>query len=66
MILLWGMNIYEFKFLYYFIFVYEIIFVFCIMGLLWMKNERFGNGKNISIFLIVEGFVYIIILFVSE
>ena len=36
------------------------------MGLLWMKNERLGNGKNISIFLIVEGFAQIIISLVSE
>ena len=62
----WGMNIYESKFLYHPIFVYEIILAFCIMGLLWMKNERLGNGKNISIFLIVEGFAHIIISLVSE
>ncbi|MBY0035301.1 prolipoprotein diacylglyceryl transferase [Bacillus cereus] len=62
----WGMNIYESKFLYHPIFVYEIILNLCIMGLLWMKNERIGNGKNISIFLIVEGFAQIIISLVSE
>ncbi|WP_141539117.1 prolipoprotein diacylglyceryl transferase family protein [Bacillus cereus] len=62
----WGMNIYESKFLYHSIFVYEIILALCIMGLLWMKNERLGNGKNISIFLIVEGFAQIIISLVSE
>ncbi|WIL50098.1 prolipoprotein diacylglyceryl transferase [Bacillus bombysepticus] len=62
----WGMNIYESKFLYHPIFVYEIILNLCIMGLLWMKNERLGNGKNISIFLIVEGFAQIIISLVSE
>ncbi|PGU12567.1 diacylglyceryl transferase [Bacillus cereus] len=62
----WGMNIYESKFLYHPIFVYEIILALCIMGLLWMKNERLGNGKNISIFLIVEGFAQIIISLVSE
>ncbi|ETT79533.1 MULTISPECIES: prolipoprotein diacylglyceryl transferase family protein [Bacillus] len=62
----WGMNIYESKFLYHPIFVYEIILALCIMGLLWMKNERLGNGKNISIFLIVEGFAHIIISLVSE
>ncbi|MEC2479435.1 prolipoprotein diacylglyceryl transferase, partial [Bacillus cereus] len=62
----WGMNIYESKFWYHPIFVYEIILNLCIMGLLWMKNERIGNGKNISIFLIVEGFAQIIISLVSE
>lgn len=65
-ILPWGINIYESKFLYHPIFVYEIILALCIMGLLWMKNERLGNGKNISIFLIVEGFAQIIISLVSE
>ena len=62
----WGMNIYESKFLYHPIFVYEIILALCIMGLLWMKNERLGNGKNISVFLIIEGFAHIIISLVSE
>lgn len=57
----WGMKIYESKLLYHPIFVYEIILALCIMGLLWMKNER-----NISIFLIVEGFAHIIISLVSE
>ncbi|WP_166702419.1 prolipoprotein diacylglyceryl transferase family protein [Bacillus albus] len=64
--LLWGVKIYESKFLYHPIFVYEIILALCIMGLLWRKNERLGNGKNISIFLIVEGFAQIIISLVSE
>ncbi|KMN68033.1 diacylglyceryl transferase [Bacillus cereus] len=62
----WGMKIYESKLLYHPIFVYEIILALCIMGLLWMKNERLGNGRNISIFLIVEGFAHIIIPLVSE
>ena len=31
-----------------------------------MKNERIGNGKNISVFLIIEGFAHIIISFISE
>ncbi|MHC2833579.1 prolipoprotein diacylglyceryl transferase family protein [Bacillus sp. F9_6S_D1_P_5] len=62
----WGVKIYESKFLYHPIFVYEIILALCIMGLLWMKNERLGNGKNISIFLIVEGIAHIIISFISE
>ncbi|PKJ55924.1 prolipoprotein diacylglyceryl transferase family protein [Bacillus sp. SN10] len=62
----WGMKIYESKFLYHPIFAYEIILALCIMGLLWMKNERLGNGKNISVFLIVEGFAHIIISLVSE
>ncbi|MDJ1476943.1 prolipoprotein diacylglyceryl transferase [Bacillus sp. LS15-K4] len=62
----WGMKIYESKFLYHPIFAYEIIFALCIMGLLWMKDERLGNGKNISVFLIVEGFAHIIISLVSE
>lgn len=31
-----------------------------------MKNERLGNGKNISVFLIIEGFAHIIISLVSE
>lgn len=62
----WGVKIYESKFLYHPIFVYEIILALCVMGLLWMKNERLGNGKNISIFLIVEGFAQIIISLVSE
>ncbi|MBJ3792173.1 prolipoprotein diacylglyceryl transferase, partial [Bacillus sp. OA1] len=62
----WGMKIYESKLLYHPIFVYEIILALCIMGLLWMKNERLGNGKNISVFLIVEGFAHIIISLVSE
>ena len=62
----WGVKIYESKFLYHPIFVYEIILALCIMGLLWRKNERLGNGKNISIFLIIEGFAHIIISLVSE
>ncbi|MGN5648543.1 prolipoprotein diacylglyceryl transferase family protein [Bacillus sp. Brlt_9] len=62
----WGVKIYESKFLYHPIFVYEIILAFCIMGLLWMKNERLGNGKNISVFLIVEGVAHIIISLISE
>ncbi|MDA1665284.1 prolipoprotein diacylglyceryl transferase [Bacillus cereus] len=62
----WGMNIYESKLLYHPIFVYEIILALCIMGLLWMKNERLGNGKNISVFLIVEGSSHIIISIISE
>ena len=62
----WGVKIYESKFLYHPIFVYEISLALCIMGLLWMKNERLGNGKNISVFLIVEGFAQIIISLVSE
>ena len=62
----WGMKIYESKFLYHPIFAYEIILALCIMCLLWMKNERLGNGKNISVFLIVEGFAHIIISLVSE
>jgi len=62
----WGVKVYESKFLYHPIFAYEIILALCILGLLWMKNERLGNGKNISIFLIVEGFAHIIISFISE
>ncbi|WP_436864256.1 prolipoprotein diacylglyceryl transferase family protein [Bacillus fungorum] len=62
----WGMKIYESKFLYHPIFAYEIILALCIMGLLWIKNERIGNGKNISVFLIIEGFAHIIISFISE
>ncbi|AVP44082.1 diacylglyceryl transferase [Bacillus cereus] len=62
----WGMKIYESKLLYHPIFVYEISLALCIMGLLWMKNERLGNGKNISVFLIIEGFAHIIISLVSE
>ncbi|MES5847187.1 MULTISPECIES: prolipoprotein diacylglyceryl transferase family protein [unclassified Bacillus cereus group] len=62
----WGMKIYESKFLYHPIFAYEIILALCIMCLLWMKNERLGNGKNISVFLIVEGFAHIIISLISE
>ncbi|TKH19353.1 diacylglyceryl transferase [Bacillus wiedmannii] len=62
----WGMKIYESKFLYHPIFAYEIILALCIIGLLWMKNERMGNGKNISVFLIIEGFAHIIITLVSE
>ncbi|PES97216.1 diacylglyceryl transferase [Bacillus cereus] len=62
----WGMKIYESKFSYHPIFVYEIILAFCIIGLLWMRNEELGNGKNISVFLIVEGFAHIIISLISE
>ncbi|MBP3970582.1 prolipoprotein diacylglyceryl transferase [Bacillus sp. WL1] len=62
----WGVKIYESKFLYHPIFVYEIILALCILGLLWMKNERIGNGKNISVFLIVEGVAHIIISLISE
>ncbi|MBJ8057619.1 prolipoprotein diacylglyceryl transferase [Bacillus cereus] len=62
----WGMKIYESKFLYHPIFAYEIILALCIIGLLWMKDERLGNGKNISVFLIIEGFAHIIISLVSE
>ncbi|MEK0220513.1 prolipoprotein diacylglyceryl transferase family protein [Bacillus proteolyticus] len=62
----WGVKIYESKFLYHPIFVYEIILALCIMGLLWVKNERLGNGKNISVFLIIEGVAHIIISLISE
>ncbi|MBE7103307.1 diacylglyceryl transferase [Bacillus cereus] len=62
----WGMKIYESKFLYHPIFLYEIILALCVIGLLWMKNERLGNGKNISGFLIIEGIAYIIISLISE
>ncbi|CAM3960757.1 prolipoprotein diacylglyceryl transferase family protein [Bacillus sp. GX] len=62
----WGVKIYESKFLYHPIFVYEIILSLCILGLLWLKNERLGNGKNISVFLIVEGVAHIIISLISE
>ncbi|SME38241.1 prolipoprotein diacylglyceryl transferase [Bacillus mobilis] len=62
----WGVKIYESKFSYHPIFAYEIILALCILGLLWMKNERLGNGKNISAFLIIEGFAHIIISLVSE
>ncbi|MBE7121801.1 prolipoprotein diacylglyceryl transferase family protein [Bacillus cereus] len=62
----WGMKIYESKFLYHPIFVYEIILALCVIGLLWMKNERLGNGKNISGFLIIEGIAHIIISLISE
>ncbi|MBJ8103117.1 MULTISPECIES: prolipoprotein diacylglyceryl transferase family protein [Bacillus cereus group] len=62
----WGVKIYESKFLYHPIFVYEIILALCIMGLLWVKNERLGNGKNISVFLIIEGVTHIIISLISE
>jgi hypothetical protein len=62
----WGMKIYESKFLYHPIFVYEIILALCVIGLLWMKNERLGNGKNISGFLIFEGIAHIIISLISE
>lgn len=62
----WGMKIYESKFLYHPVFVYEIILALCIMGWLWMKNERLGNGKNISVFLIFEGITHIIISLISE
>ncbi|MCU7663043.1 prolipoprotein diacylglyceryl transferase family protein [Bacillus thuringiensis] len=62
----WGMKIYESKLLYHPIFVYEIILALCIMGLLWMKNERLGNGKNISLFLIIVGSSHIIISIISE
>lgn len=60
------MKVYESNFLYHPIFAYEIILALCIVGLLWMKNERLGNGKNISVFLIIEGFAHIIISLVSE
>ncbi|HHK5614216.1 TPA: prolipoprotein diacylglyceryl transferase family protein [Bacillus paranthracis] len=62
----WGVKVYESNFLYHPIFVYEIILALCIVGLLWRKNERLGNGKNISVFLIIEGFAHIIISLVSE
>ena len=62
----WGVKVCESNFLYYPLFVYEIILALCIVGLLWMKNERLGNGKNISVFLIIEGFAHIIISLVSE
>ncbi|MDA1744251.1 prolipoprotein diacylglyceryl transferase [Bacillus paranthracis] len=62
----WGVKVYESNFLYHPIFIYEIILALCIVGLLWMKNERLGNRKNISVFLIIEGFAHIIISLVSE
>ncbi|MGZ7147951.1 prolipoprotein diacylglyceryl transferase family protein [Bacillus sp. BC08] len=62
----WGVKVYESKFLYHPVFAYEIILALCIMGLLWMKNERLGNGKNISVFLVVEGVAHIIISLISE
>lgn len=60
------MKIYESKFLYHPIFVYEIILALCIISWLWMKNERLGNGKNMSDFLIFEGIAHIIISLISE
>ncbi|PEE22016.1 diacylglyceryl transferase [Bacillus toyonensis] len=62
----WGMKIYESKFLYHPIFAYEIILALCVIGLLWMKNERLGTGKNISVFLICEGTAHIVISLISE
>ncbi|MGE6536861.1 prolipoprotein diacylglyceryl transferase family protein [Bacillus luti] len=62
----WGMKIYESKFLYHPIFIYEIILALCIMGLLWIKNERLGSGKNISVFFIFEGIAHIMISLISE
>ncbi|MBE5105221.1 prolipoprotein diacylglyceryl transferase [Bacillus thuringiensis] len=62
----WGVKIYESKFLYHPIFIYEIILALCIIGLLWMRNERLGNGKNISVFLIFEGSAHIFISLISE
>ena len=62
----WGVKVYESKFLYHPVFVYEIILALCLLGLLWMKNERLGNGKNISVFLIVEGVAHIIFSLISE
>lgn len=64
--LAWGMKIYESKLLYHPIFVYEIILALLYNGLVMDENERLGNGKNISVFLIVEGFAQIIISLVSE
>lgn len=60
------MKIYESKFLYHPIFAYEIILALCVIGLLWMKNERLGTGKNISVFLICEGTAHIVISLISE
>ncbi|WP_033717964.1 prolipoprotein diacylglyceryl transferase family protein [Bacillus cereus] len=62
----WGMKIYESKFLYHPIFMYEIILALGIIGSLWIKNERLGNGKNISFFLIFEGIAHIIISLINE
>lgn len=62
----WGMKIYESKFLYHPIFIYEIIFALCIISWLWLKNERLGNGKNISAFFIFEGIAHIMISLISE
>ncbi|MGE7884578.1 prolipoprotein diacylglyceryl transferase family protein [Bacillus sp. NPDC094077] len=62
----WGMKIYESKFLYHPIFVYEIMLALCIISWLWMKNERLGTGKNISLFFIFEGSAHIIISLISE
>ncbi|OHX32572.1 prolipoprotein diacylglyceryl transferase family protein [Bacillus mycoides] len=62
----WGMKIYESTFLYHPIFMYEIILALGIIGSLWIKNERVGNGKNISFFLICEGIAHIIISLISE
>lgn len=62
----WGVKVYESNFFFKQKTAYEIILALCIVGLLWMKNERLGNGKNISVFLIIEGFAHIIISLVSE
>ncbi|GAB6418379.1 prolipoprotein diacylglyceryl transferase [Bacillus luti] len=62
----WGVKIYESKFLYHPIFIYEIILALCIISWLWLKNERLGNGKNISTFFIFEGIAHIMISLISE
>ncbi|MGH0677748.1 prolipoprotein diacylglyceryl transferase family protein [Bacillus luti] len=62
----WGMKIYESKFLYHPIFIYEIILALCIISWLWLKNERLGNGKNISTFFIFEGIAHVMISLISE
>ncbi|MED1555572.1 prolipoprotein diacylglyceryl transferase family protein [Bacillus paramycoides] len=62
----WGVKIYESKFLYHPIFVYEIVLALCIIGSLWLKNERLGNRKNISFFLICEGIAHILLSLISE
>ncbi|MBO1578571.1 prolipoprotein diacylglyceryl transferase family protein [Bacillus sp. XF8] len=62
----WGMKLYDSKFSYHPIYMYEIMIAICIMGWLWIKNERLGTRKYMSYFLIVEGIAHIFISLISE
>ncbi|SDZ14448.1 hypothetical protein SAMN04488156_10750 [Bacillus sp. 166amftsu] len=62
----WGMKVYDSKFFYHPIYMYEIMIAICLMGWLWLKNEKLGTRKYMSYFLLVEGIAHIFISLIIE